>query len=210
MSSNTELPESKADVVRERLTKVFGRKGGLTTASPLRTTHVMQNEGPRGYSTRAAVYVRHAAYLLVLILCSSITHHAMAAAGPYSIDGGMAMFVLSTLTIVVGALGTIFYAASRNEIIEQVRHYVFGLMVLPGTGIALVLWLVKGVVTSQANPDAFSQTVDIGLLMVFGAALIMPPVLFLKLMSGIRTLSRSTRDDQEMMQTWARQDGRQT
>lgn len=195
--------------LKGRLGTALGRKG-LMAPAPHRGTRVQANEGPRGYSTRAAVYLRHAAYLLVLILCSAITHYAMAAAGPYSIDGGQVMFFMATLTLAVAALGTMFYAGNRNEILEQARHYVFGLMVLPGTGIALILWVVKGLVTAQANPDAFSQTVDLGLLMVFGAALIMPPVIFLKLMSGIRSLNRSTTDDQEMMQVWSRQDGRQS
>jgi hypothetical protein len=167
-------------------------------------------EGPRGYSTRVAVYLRHAAYLFVLVLCSALTHYAMDAAGPYSVDGGQVMFLLSTFTLAVAAMATAAFANHRNEILEQARHYVFGMMVLPGTGIALILWLVKGLVTRQANPDAFSQTIDVGLLMVFGAALVMPPVVFLKTISGIRTLHRSTRDDQEMMQLWSRQDGRQS
>lgn len=185
----------------------FLGRGGLLAPAPHRGTRILTNEGPRGYSTRAAVYARHAAYLLVILLCSSLTHICMRAAGPYSIDGGAVMLFMAALTLAVGALGTASYPAQRNQILEQVRHYVFGLMVLPGTGVAAVLWIVKGLITSQANPDAFSRTVDLGLLMLFGTLMIMPPVVFLKLMSGIRTLARSTRDDQEMMSVWSRQDG---
>lgn len=192
-----------------RASQLLGRRGLLAPAPHKGPSHIRTNEGPRGYSTRVAVYLRHAAYFLTLVLCSSLTHYAMQAAGPYSIDGGKVMFFMAALTLAVGALGTIFYANNRNEIIEQARHYVFGLMVLPATGVSLILWVVKGMITAQANPDAFSQTVDVGLLMVFGAALIMPPVIFMKMMAGIRTLHRSTTDDQEMMQLWSRQDGRQ-
>jgi hypothetical protein len=185
-------------------------RGGLMAPAPHRGTRIATFEGPRGYSTRAAVYARHAAYLLTIVLCSSLTHIAMQAAGPFSIDGGSVMLFMSALTLLVGALGTAAYPAQRNQIIEQVRHYVFGLMVLPGTGVAAILWIVKvGLISQQANPDAFSRTVDLGLLMLFGTLMIMPPVVFLKLMSGIRTLARSTRDDQEMMSVWARQDGYQ-
>lgn len=190
------------------LRRFFGRDGMLSPA-PHRGSRIYRNEGPRGYSTRTAVYLKHVAYFLVLTLGAALTHYAMAAAGPYSIDGGAVMFILATLTLAIGALASMAFPPYRNQIIEHVRHYVFGLMVLPGTGVALILWLVKGLVTQQATPDAFSQTVDIGLLMVFGAILIMPPVIFVRLMSGIRTLHRTTRDDQEMMQTWARQDGQQ-
>src|SRR5690554_3549205 len=84
--------------VRGFVSSLLGRSGGLGTPAPRRGGRVITNEGERGYSTRAAVYMRHAAYLLVLVLCSSITHHAMKASGPYSIDGGMAMFFLATLT----------------------------------------------------------------------------------------------------------------
>lgn len=209
MSFGTEKPPSEAQQIRSSLADVFGSKGGLTTRAPHRGTRVMTNEGPRGYSTRASVYLRHAAYLLVVVLCSALTHYAMDAAGPYSIDGGRAMFVLATIVLVVGALATMAYPPQRNQVLEQVRHYVFGMMVLPGTGIALVLWLVKGLVSVQSKTDAFSATVDTGLLMVFGAVLIMPPVVFLRLIAGIRTLHRSTRDDQETMALWSRQDGRQ-
>lgn len=189
--------------------KAFFSRDGLFARAPHRGTRIETFEGPRGYSTRAAVYLRHAAYFLVLVLCSSLTHYAMAAAGPYAIDGGSVMFLLATLTLVVGALATAGYANHRNEILEQVRTYVFGMMVLPGTGISLILWVVKGLISKDATPDAFTATVDMGLLMVFGAVLIMPPVVFLRMMAGIRTLHRSTRDDQESMQLWSRMDGNQ-
>lgn len=192
----------------ERLRAVFGREG-LMAPAPHRGTRIETNEGMRGYSTRTAVYLRHAAYLLVLLLCSSITHWAMEKAGPYSIDGGQAMFFMTTLLLAVGAGATVFYTAQRNQILEETRHYVFGLMALPGTGIALVMWLVQDLVLAQANPDAFSRTLDLGLLMAFGACLIMPPIVFIKVISGIRGLSKSTMDDQESMQVWSRQDGRQ-
>lgn len=194
---------------RGTLGRLFGRNGGIFTPAPHRGTRIYTNEGPRGYSTRTAVYLKHVAYFLVLVLCSAITHYAMDAAGPYSIDGGSIMFLLATLTLATAALATMAYAPYRNQILEHVRHYVFGMMVVPGMGISLILWIVKGLVTSQVNPDAFSRTVDMGLLMVFGAVLIMPPVIFVRLMAGIRTMHRSTRDDQEMMQTWSRQDGHQ-
>lgn len=185
----------------------FFSRHGLFARAPHRGARIQNSEGPRGYSTRAAVYLRHVAYFMVLILCSSITHFAMNAAGPYVLDGGKAMFFLATLTLAVGALATAGYANHRNELLEQIRMYVFGMMVLPGTGIALVLWMVHGLVTSQANPDAFTRTLDTGLLMVFGAALIMPPIVFLRLVAGIRTMHRSTRDDQEMLQAYSRVDG---
>lgn len=194
---------------RAKSTRAFLDRHGLFARAPHRGTRIHSSEGARGYSTRAAVYMRHAASFLVLVLGSAITHYALAAAGPYALDGGTVMFFLATLTLAIGALATIGYANHRNEILEQVRMYVFGMMVLPGTGIALVLWMVKGLISSQANPDAFTQTLDVGLLMVFGAVLIMPPIVFLRLMAGIRTMHRTTRDDQEVMQAFSRVDGAQ-
>lgn len=204
MSHDTDRGPGLAGTVRAAL----GRRG-LMSPAPHRGTRIATFEGPRGYSTRAAVFARHAAYLLTIILCSSITHFAMQAAGPYMLDGGTVMLFMSAFTLLVGALATAGYPAHRNQIIEEVRHYVFGLMVLPGTGVATILWVFKGLLSSQANPDAFSRTVDFGLLLVFGTLMVMPPVVFVKLMSGIRTLARSTRDDQEMMSVWSRQDGHQ-
>ena len=197
------------DPAVRRAVRTFFSREGLFARAPHEASRIAMFEGPRGYSTRVAVYVRHVAYFLVVVLCSAVTHYAMNAAGPYSIDGGTVMFFMAGLTFAVGALATAGYANHRNEILAQVRMYVFGMMVLPGTGIALVLWLVTGLVAQQANPDAFSRTVSLGLLMVFGAVLIMPPVVFLRLMAGIRTMHRTTRDDQEALQQWTRMDGQQ-
>jgi hypothetical protein len=190
------------------LKSVFGRQG-LMSSTPHRVARIERNEGGRGYSTRAAVYLRHAAYFAIIVIGSAITHYAFAATGPHEIDGGLVMFFLTSLMLVIGAAATMFYTNHRNDILDQVRHYTFGLMVLPGTVIALIMWAVQGMVDSQVNPDAFSRTISTGLIMVYGATLLIPPVIFVKLMAGIRTMHRSTLDDQEMMQLWTRQDGKQ-
>lgn len=193
----------------ELLKSLFGPRG-LTSSAPHKVARVGSNEGPRGYSTRAAVYLRHVAYLLIVMAGSSISHYCFQAVGKYML-GGKLMFGLAGLVLASAAVGTMFYTNQRNEILEQTRHYVFGMMVLPGTALALIMWgaQVMAGPAPGGSEDQFLKVIFIGLPALYFATVVIPPVLFIKMLAQIRTLHRSRLDDQEMMQLWTRQDGRQ-
>jgi len=190
----------------DRVAELLGR-GGLTARAPHRAGRIYVNEGPRGLSTRASVYLRHVAYWFLVIMCSAITHWCFHHVNKYLIGGEM-MFALAMLTLAAAAVGTLFYTNQRNEILSQARHYTFGLMLLPGTVLALIIAGAQTLAGPAANAsnDQFMAVLLTGLPMVYFATVVIPPILFIKMLAGIRHLHRSKLDDQEMMTLWTRQD----
>ena len=189
-----------------RITALMGR-AGLTASAPHRAGRIYVNEGPRGLSTRAAVYLRHVAYLFVVFAASAITNWSFHRVNKYLIGGEM-MFALAMLTLAAGAVGTLFYTNQRNEILSQSRHYTFGMMLLPGTVLSLIIAGAQTLAgpAATASNDQFMSVILTGLPMVYFATVVIPPILFIKMLAGIRHLHRSKLDDQEMMALWTRQD----
>ena len=192
------------------LGSLFGRNG-LTTRAPHKVARIDQIEGPRGYSLRASVYLRHVAYLLIIACGSAVSHFCFSHVGKYML-GGKLMFALAALTFAAAAAGTVFYTNQRNEILEQARHYAFGMMVLPGTALALIMWGAQVLAgpSPDGHEDQFLHILFIGLPMVYFATVVIPPVLFIKMLAQMRTLHRARLDDEELMGIWTRQDGKQT
>jgi len=188
---------------------VLGRKG-LMSPAPHKVSRIVTFEGPRGLSMRSSVYLRHVAYFLIIVLCSAVSDFCFRSVGQYAI-GGKLMFAMCVLVMMVAAAGTAFYTNQREEIIEQARHYVFGLMLLPGTALALIMWAAQSMAgTSQeASSDQFMHIMMIGLPMVYFGSVILPPVLFVKMLTGMHNLHRSRLDDEELVAIWTRQDGHQ-
>lgn len=190
------------------LRELLGR-GGFLAPGPHRASRIRETEGPRGYSTRASVFARYAVYFATVVLCSAVSHACFAHADRWR-AGGEWMFFSAMLMFVTGAAGTMFYTNQRNEIIEQVRHYVFGLSVFPGTAIAIVMWASQGLTSSPtSSSDAFTALLGNAIPVVYFCTVILPPLVFVKAMAGIRTLHRSRLDDEEMVAVWTRQDGQQ-
>lgn len=195
--------------MRELMRTLTGRHG-ILTAGPHRAARIRDLEGPRGYSTRAAVYLRYAVYFVTIILGASVAHACFQNANTWK-SGGEWMFFSAMLMLVTGAAAAVFYTNQRNEIIEQVRHYVFGLCVFPGTAIAIVMWASQGLTTTQVGEgaDAFTMLLANAIPIVYFCTVILPPIVFVKAMAGMRTLHRSRLDDEEMVALWTRQDGKQ-
>lgn len=170
---------------------------------------IRQFEGPRGYSTRAAVYLRYVGYLLVIIMCSSFCQAAFAGEDRWR-NGGKWMLFAACLTLATGAVGTWTTANLRNEIVTQTRHFLFGLTVWPGVGIAAIMWAARGLTSgADLNGDAFLSLISNALPIVYFCTVIIPPIVFIKTISGMRTLHRSHLDDEEMMRMYTRQDSMQ-
>jgi hypothetical protein len=169
-----------------------------------KVSRILSLEGKRGYATRSSIYVRHLAYLLTVLVCCGLTQAFTAGVG--RADGGGVFMLLACATIVVtGAVATLFYANLRREIVEKVRHYVFGLTLLPST-------LVAGFLSAAQNwfgADTFSTTLSNALPVVFLASVLIPAFVFVKEIVGIRTLYRSRLDDEEAVRLYTRQDGMQ-
>jgi hypothetical protein len=176
----------------------------ITDRATRAVSRLQQFEGLRGRSTRAALALRYVAYLFSIIVFSALTQGATDGIR-YAEGGGIFMLLSCTTISVVGAMATLFYVNLRNEIISRVRHYIFGIVLLPGTLLALFLYVTK----SWWGEDTFSSTLSMALPVVFLVTVVLPAFVFVKEIAGMRTLYRSTLDDQEAVTLWTRQDGLQ-
>lgn len=116
------------------------------------------------------------------------------------------LFSCSTVAL-VGAGATLFYVNLRSELLEKVRHYIFGIILVPGTLIAGLLYVLPN--WSSAEGGQLGGLLNSVLPSIFIAAVVLPALVFVKEILGIRTLHRSTMDDQEAVALWSRQDGLQ-
>lgn len=184
-------PSAQSDRFTDRITSKVSR--------------VVQFEGLRGRSTRAAVVLRYVAYVMLIAACASLTQYGTE--GMRNAAGGGWFLLLScTMIAATGAFATLMYPNMRDEIVHRVRHYAFGIVAVPGTMLALFLraassWLGSG--------DTLAATLGAAGPVVFLATIVLPAFVFVKEMFGIRTLNRSRLDDEEAVLLWTRQDGTQ-
>jgi hypothetical protein len=163
-------------------------------------------EGPRGASTRASIWLRYCSYLLVIILSTVITGACFAAV-PGASSGGQWLLLSAAFQLGTAAVGSWFVPNHRPEIIQQVRAYVFGYTVLPGTAIAIFMWAANHM--APATSDVFVSTMQSALPWIFFLPIILPAIIFIKSVAGMRVINREQLDDQEMMRVYSRIDGLQ-
>lgn len=172
-----------------------------------RSKYLYLVEGPRGYATRGAVILRYAAYFFTIILCCALVQACFSASVPTR-TAGYWLFSSSAFMYAVAVIGSWFFANKRYEIIEQVRHYVFGYMLLPATGIAVLSWLSRNVTdVGDVERDLFANLLTQGIPVLFFFTIVAVPVTWVKTVAGMRILHRSQMDDEEMLSTYNRQDG---
>lgn len=176
---------------------------------PVRNPNVnrrLSTEGPRAMSTRAALGLRYASYVATLLLCVAVTSWSglFAGAGAAVLAGSV------SLLLGAGVAGTWLLPASRKEIVEQAKHYAFGIVALPGAGIAVLYRLSLS--WARGGSESSSWLLDLSqnaLPLVFFATVLLPIPVFIKVLAGWRFLNRSRMDDQEAIALWTRQDGLQ-
>jgi hypothetical protein len=176
----------------------------ITDRATRAASRLMQFEGLRGRSTRASLFFRYFSYVLTIITGSALTQGATQGI-KYAEGGGVFMLLSITSISVVGAVATLFYVNLRNEIIKRVRHYIFGIIVFPGVLLALFLYATG----SWWGTDTFSTTLSTALPIIFLVTVVLPAFIFVKEIAGMRTIYRSTLDDEEAVALWTRQDGLQ-
>jgi len=165
-------------------------------------------EGPRGASTRASVWLRYLGYFLTIMLCSGITQSCFAGVTGAT-SGGEWMLLSASFQLVIAAIGSFMFANRRVEIGHQMRSYVFGYTVLPGTGMAIFMWAARHLSSGPTGSDVFVNSLNSALPWLYFLPIIIPAVIFLKTVAGMRVLNRVQLDDQEIMKTYTRNDGRQ-
>ena len=160
-------------------------------------------EGPRGISARATVWLRHLGYFIAVILATSITQAALSHVANTA-SGGLWMLGALTVIYVTATIGTIYFPDARHELLEEARHYAFGIIMIPGVTLAILMWAASHFM-SNSSTDVFAHTLGIALPIVYVATVLIPAVLFVRLVSGRRYFSMSRGDDEKAMRTYTRQ-----
>lgn len=161
-------------------------------------------EGLRGISNRSSVMFKYISYFFSILLFSSLTQ-ALTDGIQYAQGGGIYMLLSCTTISFTGAIATFFYTNLRNELIAKIKHYIFGIIILPGTLLAGFLNITK----SFWGDDTLSSTLALAVPVVFLVTVVLPSFIFVKEVTGMRSLYRSNLDDQEAVTLWTRQDGLQ-
>lgn len=176
-------------------------------AQQLSTKELRQHsEGRRASATRMTVYLKYAGFFLATILAALLTNGFLQSAGTTSY-GGSLMWFSATIMYVTAAAGTMLFPQNRTEIIAQMRHYVFGLSLFPGTGIAAIIWAMRDILTSPtAGSDTLAALINFAVPAVFITTVVLPPIIFIKAVAGYYSLRRSTATDEEMVASFTRQD----
>ena len=98
------------------------------------------------------------------------------------------------------------------KIAEQFRQFTFGIVCLPGAGIALLSRILgQALNTESAQGDQFlSLLTGNGVMLVYFATVVIPAAVFTKyVFGGVRTAHRSGLADEEAVALYQRQDGLQ-
>lgn len=185
-----------SDRVTDRVTRSVNR----------RVSRIAQFEGKRGISARSALVIKWVVFYLTALLGCGLTEF-LTAGVPYATHGGLFMLGSVTLIAATGAASTLFYVNIRTEIVEKVRHYIFAIVVVPGTLVAVIVKVTQ--YWEWINEGSLGSTLQIALPIVFLTTVVLPTFIFVKEMLEIRTIHRSKLDDQEAVQLWTRQDGAQ-
>lgn len=184
-------------------------ESGRNRASSIneRVGRVMQFEGPRGKATRAAVWLRYVAFLLEIVILSAVTH-ALTEGIPRAGGAGKWMLFACAIVLTCGALATMRHPNERNKIVKEARHYILGIMVRPGTAIAVFIWGSKGFF-DNVEDDAFAGVLTNALPIVYFCTVFIPALVFIKMVFGLGQMNRSMEDNQKMVERYTRQDGYQ-
>lgn len=169
----------------------------------------MFSEGPLGVTNRAGIWVKYTMYWIAIAACAVFSHGLLSAAGTTSYGGELLWFV-GALMSVIAAVASILQPVNRDEILHAFRHYTFGLCVIPATTIAAIIWALRGVIsTATTNGDTMAGLLQFAIPTVFLCTLVIPPVVFVKLIAGFHTMNKSTMTDGELMAMVTRNDNLQ-
>lgn len=174
-------------------------------ATAARVRHV---EGPRGMALRWSIGLRYLAHLGVIIVCSAVINAAFAGTR-WSYGGSIVLFSAAAMCV-TAAFGTMFLADRRTEILEELRKFLFQMLLFPSTALALGHWFLRRYTSDPGTQNDFLSLLDTYLPMFFLLPALLSLIVFVKMIAGMRFLDRSRSDAEELLNTWSRQDYHQT
>lgn len=177
----------------------------LFTSIALTASRVRRVEGPRGVAERTVVLKRRTAEFLGLMAAVAVTSTCFS--GSRWAMGGTLMMVSQTALVVAAAIGTVFFPAQRNDITTELRRYLWGIVSLPGAGLAVFDRVLRGFLGNPTQGDMFAGLVSYSIPILFALTVLLPVPLFIKAVFGNNSLHRVTDDEEELMRLYTRQDG---
>lgn len=173
-----------------------------------RVSRLLQFEGPRGYATRTAIYLRYLVFALQLLIIPAVISRITARAPMASGDG---VWMLFSVAVMLGAaaVGTMLHPTERHRILRDAKHFVMGIVVWPGFGLALFMWVTSSSSNGQVTGSVFSNLLSNAAPIMYFAIVFIPALVFVKLVAGSATISRSMEDTQVILNRITRQDGHQ-
>lgn len=184
-------------------------EGGLVARTTRMASRVRTFEGLRGYSTRMSVVLRHISSFLGILFCVAVCHWAFSSVPAWHF-GGLVMLYSVMFIMVIAAIGSVLYAEARGEILNQCRHFAFGIIALPGTAMAIFMRLVHGNLTApSAQEDMFVSVLRGNALpLAYFSLVVIPSFVFAKyVFGGIRSTNRTAMTVEEQLATYMRHDG---
>lgn len=175
-------------------------------AVPAPFATALAQEGHRGVAARWAVLGRWGSYLATVLLCAAVTH-ASFGTSPTLRLGGVLMLLSVAVIVATAAAGTWFFSDQQEEIIRQCRQFVFAIVVFPGTGLAVLTGLLRVSGLDPSGQDAFVNMLNGSIPWLYVFATIIPMVVFIKLIAGMRSIHTSRLEAQEEVALYTRQDG---
>ena len=181
---------------------------GSTVARVVKSaSRIRQFEGWRGYSNRTLGAVRQLGAVLFLVACYLLAHWCFS--DRYTLRFGGEMLIFSVAFIqVIAAIGTIIYAESRYQIIDQARHFTFGIVALPGAAVAVFMKIIDSSIGVSGGDDIFTgMLLGNGLPLVYFSVVVIPAFVFAKyIFGGLRSVNRKALADEETIAAMMRHD----
>lgn len=170
-------------------------------------SRIRQFEGWRGYSNRALVALRQLGAFLIIALGYLTAEWAFAGNPTWEFGGEMMVYSAAFIQF-CAALGSIIYAESRYQIIEQARHFTFGIVVLPATALSIFMKIITSAVDTSTSSDIFTgMLLGNGLPLLYFSVVVIPAFVFAKyIFGGLRSVNRKAMADEETLSTYMRQD----
>jgi len=169
----------------------------LSARTVRRASSVMHSEGPRGYSSRAAILVKYATYFLAIVFGVAGTSAAFGSIPGVS-AGGKWLLISVTAQMIIAAFGCMAFADRRHEIIHQVRGFVFGYTLTPAVGIAI---FARVAYEMSSSSDIFIGTLLSALPWIWFLPVLLPVIIFGRMVAGMRAIHRLGLTDSEMLDT---------
>jgi hypothetical protein len=183
---------------------------GVAVRTRRAVSRIRSAEGLRGYSTRATVALRQFGAFAGMLASVAVAHWAFSDRPQWQFGGLLMLFSL-TFIFAIAAVGTVLYAESRQQIIDQARHFAFGIVAFPGAALAVFMRIVASALGDEPTNDMFAAILrGSGLPLVYFSLVAIPAFVFAKyIFGGLRAVNRRALADEETMAAYMRQDGRQ-